>query len=98
MMYTGLIPTTRAVVDINRECNARCRMCYYAYDKGNWKKSFQDIQEELLAARDRGNNSVDFTGGEPTVYPHMDQVTRFAESIGLHTCIITNGLALGKIK
>ena len=98
MISSGLIPTTRAVVDINRVCNVKCRMCYYAYDESNWSKPFEDVQKELDAARERGNTSVDFTGGEPTIYPRMDEVIKYAESIGLHTCIITNGLVLDKIK
>lgn len=98
MIKSGLIPTARAVADINRGCNAKCRMCYYAYDDSKWSKPFQEVQKELLAARERGNTSVDFTGGEPTIYPPMDDVIQYAESIGLHTSIITNGIALENIK
>jgi MoaA/NifB/PqqE/SkfB family radical SAM enzyme len=97
-IQTGLIPTARAVIDINRTCNAQCVMCYYAFDKQAGGKPLEEVKQELLAARDRGNTSVDFTGGEPTIYPRMAEVIRFARSIGLHTCIITNGLALERIK
>ncbi len=98
MISSGLIPTRRAVVDINRACNAKCRMCYYAYDRSDWSKSLEEVQSELGAAFERGNTSVDFTGGEPTIYPKMAEVIRYAESIGLHTCIITNGLAVERVK
>ncbi len=98
MINSGLIPTRRAVVDINRPCNAKCRMCYYTYSQSDWSKPFDEVQKELRAALERGNTSVDFTGGEPTIYPHMPEVIGYAESIGLHTCIITNGLAFEKVK
>jgi len=99
LISSGLVPTRRAVIDINRPCNAKCRMCYYTYSQDeNWSKPFEEVQQELLAARERGNTSVDFTGGEPTIYPQMAEVIRFAESIGLHTCIISNGLAFEKVK
>lgn len=97
-LSSGLIPTARAVIDINRPCNAKCVMCYYSYDNDNWSKSYDQVLEELAAARARGNTSVDFTGGEPTIHPDMEKVIRTAESMGLHTCIITNGLALEKVK
>ncbi|MBW1923793.1 MAG: radical SAM protein [Deltaproteobacteria bacterium] len=97
-MKSGLIPTRRAVVDLNRACNARCLMCYYAHDENKWSKSLDEVKRELDAARERGNTSVDFTGGEPTIYPYMDEAVGYAESIGLHTCIITNGLALDRIR
>ncbi len=98
MISSGLIPTRRAVIDINRPCNAKCRMCYYTYNQSDWSKSFDEVEKELAAARERGNTSVDFTGGEPTIYPRMPEVIRLAESMGLHTCIITNGLAFEKVK
>ncbi len=98
MVSSGLIPTRRAVIDINRPCNARCRMCYYTYDESDWSKPLEDAKRELGEAVERGNTSVDFTGGEPTIYPQMTEVIRYAESIGLHTCIITNGLAIEKVK
>lgn len=98
MFLSELIPTKRAVVDINRVCNARCQMCYYTYDKEKWTKPIDAIKHELILAKRRGNTSVDFTGGEPTIHPHMPEIIRFSESIGLHTCIITNGLATEKIK
>ncbi len=98
LISTGLIPTRRAVIDINRACNAKCRMCYYTYEQSDWSKPLEMVQDELRASLERGNTSVDFTGGEPTIYPQMAEVIRYAESIGLHTCIITNGLALEKVK
>lgn len=97
-MSGGLIPTARAVIDINRPCNAKCLMCYYAYNESNWSKSWEQVAQELSAAKARGNTSVDFTGGEPTIHPEMEKVIRTAEEMGLHTCIITNGLALEKVR
>ncbi|MGA2404028.1 MAG: radical SAM protein, partial [Syntrophobacteraceae bacterium] len=71
MISSGLIPTRRAVIDINRPCNARCRMCYYTYDRSDWSRPLDEVKNELRGARERGNTSVDFTGGEPTIYPQM---------------------------
>ena len=98
MFLSELIPTKRAVVDVNRVCNARCQMCYYTYEDKRWTKPLAAIKKELILAKRRGNTSVDFTGGEPTIHPEMTEIIRFSESIGLHTCIITNGLATEKIK
>ncbi len=98
MIGSGLIPTKRAVIDLNRVCNAKCRMCYYNHDRSNWSKPLNEVEAELMAALSRGNNAVDFTGGEPTLHPNMPEIIRFAEEGGLHTCIITNGLAFDNIK
>jgi len=99
MLYpSSLVPTHRAVIDLNRNCNAKCIMCYYTYDPSRWSKPLDQVKRELVKAKERGNESVDFTGGEPTVYPHMEEVIRFSEQLGLHTCIITNALSLERIK
>ena len=73
-------------------------MCYYAYGESDWSKPVEEVKSELRQALERGNTTVDFTGGEPTIYPGMAEVIEYAESIGLHTCIITNGLALERVK
>lgn len=95
---SSLIPTKRAVIDLNRQCNAKCIMCYYTYDNNKWSKGLDQVKRELLEAKARGNVSVDFTGGEPTVYPFIEEAVRFSEKIGLHTCIITNAISLKRIK
>ncbi|HTP28758.1 MAG TPA: radical SAM protein [Anaeromyxobacteraceae bacterium] len=94
----GLIPTARAVVDVNRVCNAKCRMCYYAHVDESWTKPFETVEAELVAARGRGCNSVDFTGGEPTLHPDFSRIIARAEEMGLHTCTLTVGLSLEKVK
>jgi MoaA/NifB/PqqE/SkfB family radical SAM enzyme len=73
-------------------------MCYYTYSESDWSKPVEEVKGELRQALERGNTTVDFTGGEPTIYPQMAEVIKYAESIGLHTCIITNGLAVEKVK
>ena len=98
MFKEEMVPTKRAVVDINRPCNAKCQMCYYTYSDENWTKSYQQVKQELIAARQRGNTSVDFTGGEPTICAQITDMVKFAETLGLHTCIITNGLAVKRIE
>ncbi len=94
----GLIPTARAVVDLNRTCNAKCVMCYHAHSGEKWSKRFEEVEKELQAARARGCTSVDFTGGEPTLHPELPRIITCAEALGLHTCVITAGLARGKVQ
>jgi MoaA/NifB/PqqE/SkfB family radical SAM enzyme len=40
----------------------------------------------------RGNNYMDVTGGEPTIYPHINKMVEYALSKGAKTCLITNGI------
>jgi|YelNatPaOPRAMG01_1025707.scaffolds.fasta_scaffold00115_58 MoaA/NifB/PqqE/SkfB family radical SAM enzyme len=97
MLEWEQVPTRRAVVDLNRRCNARCRMCYYAHSSERWTKPLEAVREELIAARQRGNFYVDFTGGEPTVHPQILEIIQSALELGLEPCVITNGVAPRRI-
>ena len=86
-------PTKRAVVDIGRKCNLNCRFCYHGHMGDLRKQSFRPLQElkqEVMEAQMRGNEWVDFTGGEPTIYPDMVALLQYAKGLGLKTCIISN--------
>lgn len=72
-------------------CNYECRYCF---------ATFTDITSEiapplllsipaLLAGAGFGN--ITFSGGEPTLHPHLAALIRQAHAGGLNTTIITNG-------
>ena len=41
-----------------------------------------------------GNDAVDIQGGEPTIYPQIDELVSYCRGIGLRPTLITNALAL----
>lgn len=95
-------PTKRAVIDVGRACNAKCIQCYYRYETfdskdADCKKIFQktllELKQEVVAALNRGCDSVDFTGGEPTIHPNIVEVITFCKERGLEPRIITNAQA-----
>jgi MoaA/NifB/PqqE/SkfB family radical SAM enzyme len=55
-------------------------------------RKLDDVKKDIDAAYERGNNYIDITGGEPTVYPEITELVKYALSKGMKTCIITNGL------
>lgn len=89
-----MIPTTRAVIYPTFICNARCKFCYEKYS-GRWgiNKDFEVVKKEILEAKFRGCDYIDLSGGEPTIYPQICELIKFALDNGIKTCIITNGLA-----
>lgn len=95
-------PTKRAVIDVGRLCNTKCKCCYYRYETWNqpdpkkrltWMKTEVDLKKEVIEALKRGCDTVDFTGGEPTIHPAMASVIQFCVQRGLEPRIITNGQA-----
>lgn len=89
-------PTKRAVVDVGRKCNINCKFCYYKHlgDLRNQQfAKLQKLKRDVDAARNRGNTSIDITGGEPTIYHEIFELVKYIKETGMKCSIITNGLA-----
>jgi len=55
-------------------------------------KSFVELKSEVDRAHKRGNDYIDFTGGEPTLLPHFPEVIEYLNSLGMRCRIITSGV------
>lgn len=82
---------------VTYRCNSRCIYCNV------WrKKEFQNIPElELEDAKllldqcyAAGIRYIDFTGGEPTLYPHLTELILYAKKLGIKTEVTSNCIAL----
>lgn len=85
---------------VTHACNSRCIYCD-TYRNGEYRKMcFMDLKQakELLRqVRELGCGYIDFTGGEPTLYPELPQLLSYARSLGIKTEVTTNGLSGGDI-
>jgi 7,8-dihydro-6-hydroxymethylpterin dimethyltransferase len=91
--HTGL-----ANVDLTNRCNLTCPVCFananvqgYVYEP-----DFEMVRKMLQALRNErpvAGRIVQFSGGEPTIYPRFLDVLRLAGEMGFsHTQIATNGI------
>ncbi|MFX0132417.1 MAG: radical SAM protein [Candidatus Hodarchaeota archaeon] len=95
-MQTNLKPTKRFMIEPLLDCNVDCKFCYHKHKKAEWKKytkPLQQIIEEIDKGKERDNDYMDITGGEPTIYPWIVDTVKYALTKNIKTCIITNGLA-----
>ena len=93
--------TRRGVVWLGQTCNLRCHFCYSLDRIENAKHpehpfmSLEKAREIFRTLREvYGNTAVDIQGGEPTLWPGILDLVRYAREIGLVPTIITNGLLL----
>lgn len=88
-------PTKRAVIDVGHKCSIECSMCYWLHElrrgSASWE-SLDKLKQDIFKAQQRGNNYIDATGGEPTLYPHITELITHAASLQMKFCIITNGV------
>lgn len=91
-------PTKFFVIDLGRKCNLEhCKFCYYR-QMGDLRKQGWEPYEKLLKVIDdghnRGNTNYELTGAEPSIYPNIVELIKYAyDKYGLKGSMITNALA-----
>ncbi len=82
-------------IQVVRHCNQYCRFCSnpeteYMLDVETAKKQIDDFAK-------RGYFGIILTGGEPSLSPHVPEITRYAIQKGLHVRMITNGSKIAEM-
>lgn len=80
---------------INSKCNYRCKFCYMK----NLDLGFTEILKArniLEKLQSLGMEKVSFVGGEPLLYPLINDIIRMAKDIGFIVSITTNGSLLNE--
>jgi uncharacterized radical SAM superfamily Fe-S cluster-containing enzyme len=91
--HTGL-----ANVDLTNRCNMTCPVCFANANAAGYlyEPDFETVRKMLQALRDQkpvAGRIVQFSGGEPTIYPRFFDVLRMAKEMGFsHLQAATNGL------
>jgi len=100
---TRRVLTRRGVVWLGQTCNLRCRFCYFQSRieaKDHPEHPFMSLDKAKSIAdtlrNHYGNTAIDIQGGEPTIFPGIEELCRHCADIGLLPTLITNALALAK--
>jgi len=90
--------TALANVDLTNRCNLTCPVCFANANAAGYlyEPDFEAVRKMLQALRDERPapcRIVQFSGGEPTIYPRFLDVLRMAKEMGFtHLQAATNGL------
>ncbi len=77
------------------KCNLKCPYCSVTYRENSSRIEFNIITDYLEKLITRGLRAVILTGGgEPTLYPHVNELIEWIVSKGLSIALITNGTKL----
>lgn len=87
----------QVVWNLSRACNMRCVHCYEnAGRKDRDELNPQQIIEGLEMLSKTGVASIAFSGGEPTIHPHILEFLHKADELGMFPAMATNGYTLSK--
>ena len=85
-------------MDLTNRCNLTCPVCFANANAAGYlyEPDFDTVRKMLQALRDQrpvAGRIVQFSGGEPTIYPRFLDALRMAKEMGFsHTQVATNGL------
>ena len=82
---------------ITNRCNLRCKGCFYQHRLGREDMTLDDYHKHLLDYNQKVDKVV-LLGGEPTLHPHIADIIKSNQVIGLKTTIYTNGARLDKLE
>jgi uncharacterized radical SAM superfamily Fe-S cluster-containing enzyme len=89
-----------ANLDLTNRCNLTCPICFANANAAGYlyEPSFEQVKQMMLNLRAQApvaGRILQFSGGEPTIYPHFLEAVRFAKEVGFsHVQIATNGIKL----
>jgi uncharacterized radical SAM superfamily Fe-S cluster-containing enzyme len=99
----GLCPdhqqhTCLGIIEVNSACNMDCPLCFSEASPG-FNLTLEEVEQMLDdLVRTEGNPEVvQFSGGEPTIHPHISEFVRAAKARGIPFVMInTNGKRIAK--
>lgn len=88
------------VIEVTESCNLNCVWCYAnsnsAFEMKRRHMPLDRLEKLLKMLSDAGVRQVTYSGGEPTVYPHIKQAVKTAKDMGLIVHMNTNGFLFTK--
>lgn len=85
------------VIEVTEACNLNCIWCYANSGYGKPRHMPLEKLENLLKKlADAGVKQITYSGGEPTVYPHIKEAVKMAKDRGFVVHMNTNGFLFTK--
>ncbi len=81
-------------IALTSRCDLSCRHCKYRSSPPGPDMPFGELRRLLENAASSGIPRAAFFGGEPLLYPRLEQAVRLASGLGLFTQLDTNGQTL----
>ncbi len=97
-----LTHTCLAMIDLTNRCNLKCPICFANANAAGYvyEPSFDEIVMMMQMVRDERpvpTTTVQFSGGEPTIYPKFIEVIAKAKEMGFPQIMAaTNGIKFAK--
>ena len=82
------------MVAVTNRCNARCGFCSIPLQPYNGATPPDLLEQAIDKLYDLDVRYIQFTGGEPLLYPYLNRVIEYASESGMLMTVVTNGSLL----
>lgn len=90
---SGLCKPRMAIIMPTYICNQKCYYCFFRNNNNGHAMNPEDLFKTLKQLADFGIESIELCGGgEPLLYPKIEEIFEYAASLGLRLGLLTNGL------
>jgi molybdenum cofactor biosynthesis enzyme MoaA len=79
---------------LTKKCNFRCQYCGYGGELSASMEESQEyeiLREKIYCAHRLGVRKFRLTGGEPFLYPHIEELLELFNELGVYLLVNTNG-------
>lgn len=91
----GAISLASAQVHVGTLCNLKCKHCYSSSSpQGSSWLNIKHIEKFIDFIEKEHFQYVSYSGGEPTLYEHLDWALQYSLDKGLQVGLVTNGITL----
>ena len=80
-------------ISVTEKCPLKCPFCFHEYDNDN-ELSVNQVYRYIDELASMGTAQIQFSGGEPLIYPHILEVISYAHSKGIRVVISTSGVTI----
>ena len=86
-----------AFIEITNSCNMKCKHCMnWSVENANEGFKKENILKLIDELYENKTEEIYISGGEPLLYPHIDEVILYAHSLGIKITLATNALEISK--
>jgi len=96
MRLRDLMLPSQITMVLTNNCNLKCKFCSVSNDEPQ-TMDFEFAKKVLLYCSENGIHNICLSGGEPILYPKINELIQYASSLKLKALLTTNGLLLDRI-
>jgi len=98
-LQRGIVKPIMVHVALTNVCNLKCSFCCFANRKKSGYVDFEKLKIGIDGFKYLGTNALELTGGgEPALYPFLNETIDYCYDLGFSLGMCTNGYFLRKVK